>query len=52
MLMQRLRQGTRLEAPAWDGTAVWIHADLLRPNLLIREGRLSAVIDFGSVGVG
>lgn len=41
-----------LEAPAWDGTAVWIHANLLRPNLLIREGRLSAVIDFGSVGVG
>lgn len=41
-----------LEAPAWDGTTVWIHADLLRPNLLIKEGRLSAVIDFGSVGVG
>src|SRR5690606_16932968 len=41
-----------LEALAWDGTTVWIHADLLRPNLLIKEGRLSAVIDFGSVGVG
>lgn len=41
-----------LEAPAWDGTPVWIHTDLLRPNLLVRHGRLSAVIDFGSVGVG
>ena len=41
-----------LQAPEWDGTPVWIHADLLRPNLLVDRGRLSAVIDFGSVGVG
>jgi aminoglycoside phosphotransferase (APT) family kinase protein len=41
-----------LQAPAWNGTPVWIHTDLLRPNLLVRDGRLSAVIDFGSVGVG
>jgi aminoglycoside phosphotransferase (APT) family kinase protein len=41
-----------LEAPAWDGTSVWIHTDLLRPNLLVGGGRLCAVIDFGGVGVG
>jgi aminoglycoside phosphotransferase (APT) family kinase protein len=41
-----------LEAPAWQGTPVWIHTDLLRPNLLVHGGRLSAVIDFGGVGVG
>jgi aminoglycoside phosphotransferase (APT) family kinase protein len=41
-----------LEAPLWDGTPVWIHADLLRPNLLVDRGRLCAVIDFGGVGVG
>lgn len=41
-----------LEAPVWDGKSVWIHADLLRPNLLVDGGRLSAVIDFGSAGVG
>lgn len=41
-----------LQAPAWDGQPVWIHADLLRSNLLVREGRLCAVIDFGSAGVG
>ena len=23
-----------LEAPAWKGASVWIHTDLLRPNLL------------------
>jgi aminoglycoside phosphotransferase (APT) family kinase protein len=41
-----------LRAPAWNGTPVWIHTDLLRPNLLVRDSRLSAVIDFGSAGVG
>lgn len=41
-----------LAAPAWDGRATWIHGDLLRPNLLVRDGRLCAVIDFGGVGGG
>ena len=41
-----------LAAPAWRGKPVWIHADLLGPNLLVRGGRLRAVIDFGGVGVG
>ena len=41
-----------LQAPVWDGQPVWIHADLLRPNLLVAGGRLRAVIDFGSAGVG
>jgi aminoglycoside phosphotransferase (APT) family kinase protein len=41
-----------LAAPVWDRRPVWIHADLLRPNLLVREGGLAAVIDFGAAGVG
>lgn len=41
-----------LAAPIWDGSPTWIHADLLRPNLLVREGRLAAVIDFGGAGAG
>jgi aminoglycoside phosphotransferase (APT) family kinase protein len=41
-----------LQAPAWNGTPVWIHTDLLRPNVLVRDGRLRAVIDFGGAGVG
>ncbi len=41
-----------LEAPAWTGTPVWIHTDLLRPNVLVRDGRICAVIDFGGAGIG
>lgn len=39
-------------APAFAGRPVWVHADLLQPNLLVTAGRLSAVLDFGSAGVG
>ncbi|MGW7370283.1 aminoglycoside phosphotransferase family protein [Streptomyces sp. NPDC054841] len=41
-----------LRAPAWPGPVVWVHADLQPGNLLIVEGRLSAVIDFGCLGLG
>jgi len=41
-----------LKAPSWDGRPVWIHSDLLRPNLLVDKGRIRAVIDFGSAGAG
>jgi len=41
-----------LVAPVFTGDPVWIHTDLLRPNLLVHDGRLAAVIDFGAVGVG
>lgn len=41
-----------LDAPPGDGDEVWLHGDLLPGNLLVVEGRLSAVIDFGSLGVG
>jgi aminoglycoside phosphotransferase (APT) family kinase protein len=39
-------------APPFAGERVWIHTDLLRPNLLVSGGDLVAVIDFGNVGVG
>ncbi|MBA2952570.1 phosphotransferase [Nocardioides sp. MAH-18] len=41
-----------LAAPDWPGDPVWIHGDLLAGNLLVHEGRLSAVIDFGALGLG
>ncbi|GAB2823557.1 aminoglycoside phosphotransferase family protein [Actinoallomurus bryophytorum] len=41
-----------LAAPAWDGPPVWIHGDPAPANMLMRDGRLSAVIDFGTMAVG
>lgn len=41
-----------LQAPAWARPPVWIHGDLDARNLLVANGRLSAVIDFGGLGVG
>jgi aminoglycoside phosphotransferase (APT) family kinase protein len=41
-----------LQAPEWLGAPVWLHADLAPGNVLIVDGRLSAVIDFGVLGVG
>ena len=41
-----------LRALPWDASPVWTHGDLLRGNLLLREGRLAAVIDWSLLGVG
>ena len=41
-----------LQATAWDRAPVWFHGDLLPGNLLFQQGRLSAIIDFGTLGVG
>jgi aminoglycoside phosphotransferase (APT) family kinase protein len=39
-------------ATSWDREPVWVHGDVAAGNLLVRDGRLVAVIDFGSAGVG
>ncbi|GAA1335812.1 aminoglycoside phosphotransferase family protein [Saccharothrix algeriensis] len=41
-----------LSAPRWRGAAVWTHADLSPGNVLLRDGKLGAVIDFSTAGVG
>lgn len=41
-----------LAAPELEGPPVWIHGDLDARNLLVEDGRLTAVIDWGSAGVG
>ena len=37
---------------AWDAAPVWVHGDVAVGNLLVRRGRLSAVLDFGTSAVG
>jgi aminoglycoside phosphotransferase (APT) family kinase protein len=41
-----------LAAPVWDGPPVWLHADLIPGNLLVRHGRLAGVLDFGAMATG
>nr|WP_279626621.1 aminoglycoside phosphotransferase family protein [Amycolatopsis regifaucium] len=41
-----------LAAPEWDRPPVWFHGDFHTGNLLMTGGRLSAVIDFGELGMG
>jgi aminoglycoside phosphotransferase (APT) family kinase protein len=36
----------------WDGAEAWFHGDVAAGNLLLRDGQLAAVIDFGTCGVG
>ncbi|HUF73215.1 MAG TPA: phosphotransferase [Gammaproteobacteria bacterium] len=36
----------------WSGLPVWVHGDFAAPNLLVRNGRLSGVIDFGQLAAG
>jgi aminoglycoside phosphotransferase (APT) family kinase protein len=41
-----------LESPPWDGPPVWHHGDLDARNWLVREGRITGVIDWSAMGVG
>lgn len=49
-MLQVLEEG--LQAKPWDGKRVFIHADLLPTNLLLKDGKLEAILDFGSFGAG
>ncbi len=42
----------RALASTWKSRPVWVHGDVAEGNLLVRDGRLAAVIDFGSSGTG
>ncbi len=39
-------------ADEWRGAPVWFHGDIAQGNLLVADGKLTAVIDFGTSGVG
>ncbi len=41
-----------LSLPPWPNAPVWVHGDLHGQNLLARQGKLAAVIDFGLLGAG
>ena len=41
-----------ISAPQWEGPPVLVHGDLSDGNLIMRDGRLHAVIDFSCFGFG
>jgi aminoglycoside phosphotransferase (APT) family kinase protein len=46
------RVWAQARATAWEREPVWFHGDVAVNNLLVREGLLAGVLDFGSSGVG
>ena len=45
-------QDAALAAPGYDGPPVWLHGDLHPANVLVNEGQVSGVIDFGDITAG
>jgi aminoglycoside phosphotransferase (APT) family kinase protein len=41
-----------LAAPAYHGPPVWLHGDLHPANILVNDGQVSGVIDFGDITAG
>jgi aminoglycoside phosphotransferase (APT) family kinase protein len=41
-----------VEADAWAGPPVWVHGDLHPANVVVSDGTLSGVVDFGDVAAG
>ena len=41
-----------LAAPGYDGPPVWLHGDLHPANILVDDGQVSGVIDFGDITAG
>lgn len=41
-----------LEAEVWGAPPRWLHGDLMPSNLLLSNGRLAGVLDFGCMGAG
>ena len=39
-------------ASTWHNPPVWIHGDIATGNLLVKNGQLNAVIDYGQLGIG
>lgn len=42
----------RALSSSWEGSPVWVHGDVAVGNVLVKERRLTAVIDFGCMGTG
>ena len=43
---------TAVAAPRWPGAPQWLHGDLHPANVVVRDGLLAGVVDFGDMGAG
>jgi aminoglycoside phosphotransferase (APT) family kinase protein len=41
-----------LAAPVWDKESVWIHGDIHAANILVHDGRVVGIVDFGLAALG
>ena len=41
-----------VEAPSWQGPRVWVHGDLHPANVVVSDGTLSGIVDFGALFAG
>jgi aminoglycoside phosphotransferase (APT) family kinase protein len=48
----RARWTELVDVAPFDGSPVWLHADLHTANVLVQSGRITAVLDFGDVCAG
>jgi aminoglycoside phosphotransferase (APT) family kinase protein len=39
-------------APAWEGPPLWVHGDLHPANVIVSDGTLSGIVDFGDLFAG
>ncbi|MFF7868860.1 aminoglycoside phosphotransferase family protein [Streptomyces qaidamensis] len=44
--------GEAVAAPEWDGPPVWVHGDLHPANVVVADGTLTGVVDFGALCAG
>jgi aminoglycoside phosphotransferase (APT) family kinase protein len=38
--------------PDWDGPPIWLHGDLHPANVLVEDGRITTIVDFGDIASG
>jgi aminoglycoside phosphotransferase (APT) family kinase protein len=48
----RARWAKLVDVAPFDGSPVWLHADLHTGNVLVQDGKIAAVLDFGDVCAG
>jgi aminoglycoside phosphotransferase (APT) family kinase protein len=46
------RWAVLVATPEWSGPKVWLHGDLHPRNIVVHEGRLAAIVDFGDMTAG